>query len=69
VSGDLELFLRGLFVNRWRCRHPEVVELALSFDHVRSFRCVDCGCVASISEAEILTRHLPRIRDLEFVRP
>lgn len=67
MTGDLELFLRGLYVNRWPCSH----RVKQSYDpetDVYSYTCVWCGCVATLENGHPM-RYLAQIsvKDLVFV--
>lgn len=46
MTADLELHLRGLFVNRWRCRHHQVVQDVMRDGVV----CVGCRVFFSLPE-------------------
>lgn len=52
MTGDLELFLRGLFVNRWRCPHERVTVTYDPATDVFATYCAQCACVATFEGFE-----------------
>lgn len=53
MTADLELYLRGLFVNRWRCPHDRVTQVFDQAQRVSRYFCAQCACVATVDEAEV----------------
>ena len=61
MTADLELWLRGLWVNPSPCPHARV-KVYQALDTLRSiYRCLDCELEAQVDQMDVLSRRQPSL--------